>query len=442
VFDLFILDSSIVTKNGNVEKSVNFNYHTDFSLSGGSTGTQGQVPIVFIGYGLQDKEKGYDDFKDVDLEGKIVIKLSGFPGHKNPGSKTNEKFKPDKKGNDRASDPGRSRANRASRNPWAAEMGALAVIEYNPNANPAAQWADNTVFFPQETNGPAKSIRKSLTRTDQEPRRGNAISFQVTNRVIKEIMSGLSISFDSLEEKIDQTGQPASMVLPGKYIRFKTTMNSRVMQVRNVVGILEGKKKDQCIVVGAHFDHLGIRGKYIFNGSDDNASGTVGIMTIAKAMMESGQQPEYTMVFCSWTGEEKGLIGSGYFADYPVIKDIKCYMNYDMISRVDPEDPNKNKCDFTYTNTIPAFKDLAVKHVKENGFNLDIEYKGSEQPLGGSDYSSFSRKGTPIFLLHGKFTPDYHAYTDHSDKAEIPYMTDIIKVGYLNLFELANNYKW
>ena len=165
-------------------------------------------------------------------------------------------------------------------------------------------------------------------------------------------------------------------------------------------------------------------------------------MTIAKAFMESGQQPEYTMVFCAWTGEEKGLIGSAYFADYPVIKDIKCYMNYDMISRVDPEDPNKNKCDFTYTNTIPEFKSLTEKHIAEYNINLDMAYKGSEVPRGGSDYSSFSPKGIPIFLLHGKFTPDYHAYTDHSDKAEIPYMTNIIKTGYLNLFELANNYKW
>jgi Zn-dependent M28 family amino/carboxypeptidase len=165
-------------------------------------------------------------------------------------------------------------------------------------------------------------------------------------------------------------------------------------------------------------------------------------MTIARAMMESGQKPEYTMVFCAWTAEEKGLIGSAYFADNPVIENIKCYMNYDMISRVAPDDPEMNKCDFTFTNTVPAFQELTQKHIQSYQINLDMEYNGSEMPVGGSDYSSFSRKGIPIFLLHGKFTPDYHQYTDHSDKAEIPYMTNIIKVGYLNLFELANNYQW
>ena len=432
---------SVVTKNGDAEKSVDFNYRTDFSISGGSNGMSGTVPVVFIGYGLQDSEKGYDDLEGLDLKGKIVVKIPGYPGHKNPGSATHEKFKPaEGERNNRSSMM--SGYGRGSRYSWAAEMGVLAVISYNPKANPAAQWADNDVYYPAELNGPPRGIRKPMRRLDAEPRGGNSINFTVTDKVIKEIVNGLELDFDALEDKIDKTGKPASMDLPGKYIRFKTTMNSRIVKARNVVGIIEGKKKDECIVLGAHFDHMGMRDGFIFNGSDANASGTVGIMTIAKAMMASGKQPEYTMVFCAWTAEEKGLIGSAYFADNPVIEDIKCYMNYDMISRVDPEDPNKNKCDFKYTNTVPAFKDLTVKHIDQYNYNLDMKYDGSERPVGGSDFSSFSRKGIPIFLLHGKFTPDYHAYTDHSDKAEIPYMTDIIKVGYLNLFELANNYKW
>jgi len=430
---------SVVTKNGNAVRSVDFAYKTDFAISGGSTGIQGEVPVVFIGYGLQDSDNKYDDLKGLDLRGKIVIRLSGYPGHKNPDSKAYKMFQAEKS---EPNDPRSRNRGFGNRYQWAADMGVLAVITYNPNANIASRWADNTVFFPPETNGPARGVRKSLRRPDRAPRGGNTVSFQVTNNVINEIMNGLDIDFDSLEEQIANTAKPASLELPGKYIRFKTTMNSRIINVRNVVGILEGKKKDECIVLGAHYDHLGIKGNFIYNGADDNASGTVGIMTIAKAFLESGQQPEYTLVFCAWTGEEKGLIGSAYFADNPVIKDMKCYMNYDMISRVDPEDPNKNKCDFTYTNTVPVFKDLTVKHISENNYNLDMEYKGSERPRGGSDYSSFSAKDIPIFLLHGKFTPDYHAYTDHSNKAEIPYMTNIIKVGYLNLFELANNYKW
>jgi hypothetical protein len=86
-------------------------------------------------------------------------------------------------------------------------------------------------------------------------------------------------------------------------------------------------------------------------------------------------------------------------------------------------------------------KELAENHIRDYNLALDMTWQTSARPMGGSDFSSFSAEGIPIFLIHGKFTPDYHQFTDHSDKACFPYMTDIIKLGYLNIFELANR-KW
>ena len=430
---------SIVTKNGDAVKSVDFNYQTDFTISGGSTGMQGQVPVVFIGYGLQDSDKGYDDLKGLDLKGKIVVKLSGFPGHNNPGSKTYEKFKPEERNADNQQRTMMMRYGRGPRYPWAADMGVIAVIEYNPNANPTAQWADNRVFFPPEINGPARGVRKQMRRPEVPPRGGNTISFTVTNQVIKEIMDGLAVSFASLEEKIDKTGKPASMVLPGKYVNFKTTMNSRILQARNVVGVIEGEDTENVIVIGGHYDHLGIKDGWIYNGADDNASGTVGVMTIAKAIAASGKKPEKTIVFCAWTAEEKGLIGSGYFVDNPYDgKNILCNLNYDMISRNSRGEDQDNKVSMTFTNTFPMFQELTEKHNKDYDLGIEFTFKGSEQPRGGSDHAPFAAAGIPIFYYMAGMPPEYHQTSDHISLVKWDKMMKIIQVGYLNIFELAN----
>jgi len=433
---------SVVTKNGDAVKAVDFNYHTDFSISGGSTGMEAQVPVVFIGYGLQDSDKGYDDLKGLDLKGKIVVKLPGFPGHKNPGSKTYEKFKPEERTADTENPQARmmrQRFGRGNRYPWAAEMGVMAIIEYNPNANPAAQWANNNVFFPAEVSGPARGIRKSMRRTDQEPRGGSTVSFTVTDKVIKEIMSGLSVDFDDLEEQIDQTGKPASMVLPGKYMRFKTTVNSRIIQARNVVGVMEGEDTENIIVIGGHYDHLGMRDGWIYNGADDNASGTVGVMTIAKAMAATGKKPAKTIVFCAWTGEEKGLIGSGYFVDYPYDgKNILCNLNYDMISRNSRGEDQDTKVSMTFTSTSPIFQELTEKHNTDYELGLEFSFRGSEQPGGGSDHAPFARAGIPVFYYMAGMPAEYHQPDDHTSLVNWEKMLKIIQIGYLNIFELAN----
>ena len=431
---------SVVTKSGDAVKTVNFNYRTDFSISGGSNGIEGEVPVVFAGYGLQDKDKGYDDLKGLDIKGKIVVVLSGFPGHKNPGSKTYEKFKPQPRGEDGQRPPRTVRYGRGPRHPWAAEKGVLAVIEYNPNADPARQWADNTVYYPPETNGPARGgVSKSMSRPDVPPRYVRGLSFTVTDKVIKELAKGLDVDFDALEEQIDQTGKPASMALPGKYLRFKTSVNSRIINARNVVGVMEGEDTENIIVIGGHYDHIGMRDGWIFNGADDNASGTVGVMTIAKAMAASGIKPKKTIVFCAWTGEEKGLIGSGYFVDYPYDgKNILCNLNYDMISREARVQDQDRYPRMTFTSSLPLLRELTEKHNEEYKIDLDVVFNGSEQPGGGSDHAPFARAGIPIFYFMAAMPDEYHRPGDHVDLVNWEIMQKIIQLGYLNIFELSN----
>lgn len=429
---------SVVTKNKDGFQSIDFSYKTDFAISGGSTGMAGEVPVVFVGYGLKDDDKGYDDFKGLDLEGKIVVKLSGFPGHNDPDSKTYAKFKPEDVQEDNSQRARYMRMfGRRGGYPWARERGVLAVITINPNSDPTTQWLTNLPVN-AEINGPARSsVRKSLSRMGNSLRQ-STIRFQVTQRVINEMVNGLDISFDDLEKKIAETGKPASQVLEGKYIKFKTSINSRMVRVRNVIGVLEGKDTTNAIVIGGHYDHLGVRDGWVYNGADDNASGTVGVMTIAKAMIATGEKPEKTIIFCAWTGEEKGLIGSSYFVDNHYDYNLLCKLNYDMISRNSPGEDQDNKISMTFTSTFPLLKDLAEKHNADYGLDLDISFRGSEQPRGGSDHSPFAGAGIPIFYFMAGFPPEYHQPGDHVELVKWDKMLRIIKLGYLNIYELAN----
>jgi len=118
-----------------------------------------------------------------------------------------------------------------------------------------------------------------------------------------------------------------------KSIYLKTTVTSSQVSVRNIVGVIEGNNPDQVIVLGAHYDHLGIGNGYLWNGADDNGSGTVGIMTIAKAITATGKKPEKSILIALWTAEEEGLLGSRYWVQYPSypLKNVKLNMNFDMI---------------------------------------------------------------------------------------------------------------
>ena len=241
-----------------------------------------------------------------------------------------------------------------------------------------------------------------------------------------------------MEKKIEESGKPASQILEGKYLNFATQVNSRMIQVRNVVGVLEGKDTTNAIVIGGHYDHMGERDGWIFNGADDNASGTVGVMTIAKAMMATGKKPEKTIIFCAWTGEEKGLIGSRYFADNHYDWNLLCNLNYDMISRNSPGEEQDKKISMTFTSTMPLLEEMTQKHNEEYNLNMDISFRGSEQPRGGSDHAPFAAKGIPIFYFMAGFPPEYHQPQDHTSLVKWDKMLNIIKLGYLNIFELAN----
>lgn len=434
-----VQEMSIITKNGASSKSINFDYQTDFSVNAGQVGIETEVPIVFVGYGLTDEKNGYDDFKGIDVKGKFVIKLNGFPGSKDLNSKTYEKFKPVVPAVD-PNAPRQFRPGGFSQYPWATEKGVIGVIEYRPGNDPTTQWAANIPFRynsdTYEGDVPQNRVRKSMSIMGDKISSG-LVSITITDRVLNEILNGTGLDLAAIEKQITETGKPASRELTGKFIHIKTTVDSRIVRVRNVVGVLEGKNKDEIIVIGGHYDHMGKQDGFVYNGADDNGSGTVGVMTIAKAMMATGVQPEKTLVFCAWTAEEKGLLGSKYFVDHPYKDKILCNLNFDMISRNDPGENQDNKIMMNYSNKFAQSKDMVEKFNKDLNMGLEIKFTGSDKPGGGSDHASFANKDIPIYYFMAGMPPEYHKFNDHIELIVWDKFVKIVKLGYLSIYEFS-----
>ncbi|MFV0419721.1 MAG: M28 family metallopeptidase [Dysgonomonas sp.] len=231
-------------------------------------------------------------------------------------------------------------------------------------------------------------------------------------------------------------------VQPDSIQKYKQEKAHRKLEMRNVLGYIEGKKKDEYVIVGAHFDHLGIdealTGDKIYNGADDNASGVSAALQIAKAFVQSGQQPERSVIFAFWDGEELGLLGSEYFMlSYPDSSLIKGYLNFDMLGRNNDETKPKHVVYF-YTESHPAFGEWLKNDIKTYNLDLEPNYRPWDNPIGGSDNASFAKRRIPILWYHTDGHIDYHQPSDHVDKINWEKLVNITKAAYLNLWNLAN----
>ena len=214
------------------------------------------------------------------------------------------------------------------------------------------------------------------------------------------------------------------------------------LSMRNVLGMIPGKNTKEYVIVGAHFDHLGIDpaldGDQIYNGADDNASGVSAVLQIARAFLASGQQPERNVIFAFWDGEEKGLLGSKDFVQTcPFLSQIKRYLNFDMIGRNNkPQQPKQVV--YFYTAAHPVFEDWLKEDIRKYGLQLEPDYRAWENPIGGSDNGSFAKVGIPIIWYHTDGHPDYHQPSDHADRLNWDKVVEITKASFLNMWKMAN----
>lgn len=230
-------------------------------------------------------------------------------------------------------------------------------------------------------------------------------------------------------------------VHPDSIAVLKKEVHQR-LPLTNVMARIEGKNPNEIVVMGAHYDHLGVDplldGDKIYNGADDNASGVSAVLQIARAFLESGVKPERTIIFALWDGEEKGLLGSEHFVlTYPDLSKIKGYINFDMIGRNNNEAKPKHVVYF-YTEAYPAFGEWLKNDVEKYGLQLEPNYRPWDRPIGGGDNGSFAKRDIPIIWYHTDGHPDYHQPSDHADRINYEKVVEITRAAYLNLWNMAN----
>ena len=419
-------DSTVLTKSHAKIGDTELKYGTDYITSvinNSSKSIEGKE-FVFVGYGISEEK--YDDYKNLDVAGKVVVLLLGEP-------KMNGKFL--LSGTSKYSKytyPGI-----AAKMLLAAQKGAIAAVVINPAmAVPNGKMAGNSsVYYPANK----KEEKVNYLVISHEAANKFFANWQVDS-LLKNANAGAT--FDAAKyEKITTT------------FSFQFQKEKQIINASNVIGIVEGSdKKDEYVFITGHYDHLGIRDGKIYYGADDDGSGTCAVLAMAEAFAKAkaaGKGPRRTMVFMTVSGEEKGLWGSQYYSENPIfpLDKTSVDLNIDMVGRIDTERQKDDTLNYIYVighNKLSS--DLQVINEGANNKNtmlvLDYKFDDSNDPeqiFYRSDHYNFAKKGVPIlFFYDGMLKADYHKPTDTIDKINWALYKKRVQMVFFTAWEIAN----
>jgi len=430
---------SIVAKRASGE-SKTYKLLSDFLVfPRGLTSQTLSAPLAFAGYGISspDSEYKYDDYEDIDVRGKIVLVMGYEPEEKDSTSIFNG-VKPTRFSSRRGS---QLKARIAK------EHGAVGVL-YMPEVGDHPTVAALARFLGEFV---AKGIM-DLPNAGQQESPALPV-FVITKQVANELLQPSGTNIDELHARIDEKLKPVSFDIQGTEVTLNLDLKKDLLQTENVVGFLEGSDpvlKDEVVIFTAHYDHLGTgTDGAIYHGADDDGSGTTAVLEIAKAFVRNPEKPKRSILFITVTGEEKGLLGSLYYTDHPIIplKNSVADLNTDMIGRVNPY--YENSLDSSrYVYVIGADKlspELRATLERANretvNFKLDYKYDDPSDPnefYRRSDHFNFARKGIPIAFFFSGTHDDYHRPTDTVDKINFDKMANTVKLIYMTGWDVAN----
>jgi hypothetical protein len=414
----------VISRNGDERKTTLFTYQVDFSLNPSYPPVEIEAPVVFAGYGFKNEKLKYNDFSNLNIKGKFILKISGVPAFAK-GKLTADEIS--------------NSLNDANR--YIREMGAAGVIEFEPTNKFFGRMEDKDYLNPSPAeHSPVPAAIYSRYLLPEMSAFPALFRVFVSGRAAAEILSGTGVVAEEYIKKADNNQSYSSAPESEKTIYLKSDIKTSQIQVRNVIGIIEGNDTNQVIVLGAHYDHMGMSNGYIWNGADDNGSGAVGIMTIARAIMATGKKPDKTIIIALWTAEEEGLLGSRYYVRnlaYP-LKNLKLNINCDMISRYISND-NQKGVEMVYTKSYPRFRDITEANIKKYGIDIMVDYKPSDDPPGGSDHRSFVEAGIPVMRFRTSHPPEYHTPSDEVGVINWDIMEKIVRINFANIWDLANS---
>jgi Zn-dependent M28 family amino/carboxypeptidase len=241
------------------------------------------------------------------------------------------------------------------------------------------------------------------------------------------LFEGTGLNLKNVEDNAAKNLLTSSMAIKEKTAGFSIVLKVEALKVRNVLGIIPGKDTTKNVIVGAHYDHLGIRNAFIYNGADDNASGVAGMLAIAKIWSKDSQKPATNIIFAAWTAEEKGLLGSSYFAQHTKAdtSNFMLTVNLDMISRSSADDSAHLQLSVGTLKGSEVFKAIVQSNnlLLSHPFKLDL-WEASKD--GGSDYAPFASRNIPVMTFFTGYHDDYHSPRDTFNKVDLSKMKSVL----------------
>ena len=391
----------------------NLRINEDFVPIAFSNTAEFEGPVVFAGYGITAAELHYDDYQGINANAKVVVILRHEPQELDPAS------------------------------PFNGTNFTVHASFINKAINARQHGAKGIVFITDPNNHVSEADTVGEATRIEESTDFGISAVQARRGPVMKLFKDAGRDLAAIQKKIDANLESQSFELPAVRIRIATEVNRTRKTVRNVVGMLPGSDpalQNEYVVAGAHYDHLGLGDRdslapsqigQIHHGADDNASGTSGVLELARLASKNKQAFKRSIVFMTFAGEELGLLGSSYFVNHPTIplENITAMINMDMIGRL-----TNDRLFVGGVGTSPNFKSWVEDFNKSVGLKLDY----SDSGFGASDHTSFNAKKIPVLFIFSGLHADYHKPSDTYDKINAQGAVKVLSLVYPMLAKVAN----
>ena len=381
---------------------------------------------VFVGFGIQDDQYSWDDYEGLDVQGKVVIMLAGEPGNEKKGYPLSE-----------TGEPGRWSKDRSAKRELADSLGASAMVivteQYETMKSRFIPW-----------------LSRERMRLDVE-REGEGTDLPTV--LMSPAAMLRSSPWKSLEDIRKKWPKRKLKGTDWPFCRLAIARVDERVMAANVWGFLPGSDStlaDEVVVLTSHYDHVGVDSEgLIYNGADDDGSGTVSLLENVQAWTEAhkaGKAPRRSMLFMAFVGEEKGLLGSEWYSDHPAfpLEQHVCDLNMDMVGRVDEAHADDDR----YIYLIGSDKLSSELHdiseavnTDHIGIELDYTFNAPDDPnrfYYRSDHYNFAKHNIPVIFYFSGVHEDYHGPGDTPDKILYTKMAEIGRLVFLTSWEVAN----
>ncbi len=418
-------------------------YPQSFSASGSAEGE-----VVFVGFGIHAPKLGHDDYSSDAVRGKIALVLDHEPGEKDPSSPF-----------DGVVTSEYSRDLRKAL--YAQNAGAVGILFVSDIEN-----HEGEVNFTDESrqawpDPPRRIPRYNLERWVESVR---IPALAISPSLAGTILEGSGHSLPELSAAVAASGEIAPVAIPSLEVALTADVQHEGITDQNVVAAIVGsdpERSSDWVIVSAHYDHDGADGAHIFNGADDDGSGTVALLAIADAYAAAarrGERPKRSVLFAAWNSEERGLLGAWAYTESPIVplRNTVAVLNMDMIGRneevpegggrrfrgleVQTAESNKNAVNIlgqTYSADLKSDVEEANRFVE---LELRMRYDNNESNLlRRSDQWPFLQKGIPSLFFHTGLHPDYHTEFDVPDKINYDKLERIARLVHQMSWDLAES---